>query len=85
MRTANLAGRLVLVDGGAAVDVAELLVRLSRVCRLYPGDLIFTGTPSGVGNARTPKRFLRPGEVLVSELEGVGRLAQRFAAAPDGR
>lgn len=53
--------------------------------RLYPGDLIFTGTPSGVGNARTPKRFLRLGEVLVSELEGVGRLAQRFAAAPDGR
>ncbi|MCP9951209.1 fumarylacetoacetate hydrolase family protein [Actinomadura madurae] len=41
------------------MDVAELLVRLSRVCRLYPGDLIFTGTPSGVGNARTPKRFLR--------------------------
>ncbi|SPT51619.1 MULTISPECIES: fumarylacetoacetate hydrolase family protein [Actinomadura] len=66
-------------------DVPELLVRLSRVCRLYPGDLIFTGTPSGVGNARTPKRFLRPGEVLVSELEGVGRLTQRFAAAPDGR
>jgi 2-keto-4-pentenoate hydratase/2-oxohepta-3-ene-1,7-dioic acid hydratase in catechol pathway len=61
-------------------DVPELLVRLSRVCRLFPGDLIFTGTPSGVGNARSPKRFLRPGEVLVSELEGVGRLTQRFAA-----
>lgn len=36
MRTANLAGRLVLVDGGAAVDVAELLVRLSRVCGCTP-------------------------------------------------
>ena len=62
-------------------DVPELLVRLSRVCRLFPGDLIFTGTPSGVGNARTPKRFLRPGEELVSELEGVGALTQRFVAA----
>lgn len=62
-------------------DVPELLVRLSRVCRLFPGDLVFTGTPSGVGNARTPKRFIRPGEVLVSELEGVGRLTQRFVAA----
>jgi 2-keto-4-pentenoate hydratase/2-oxohepta-3-ene-1,7-dioic acid hydratase in catechol pathway len=61
-------------------DVPELLVRLSRVCTLNPGDLIFTGTPSGVGNARTPKRFIRPGEVLVSELEGVGRLTQRFVA-----
>ncbi|TDD79784.1 FAA hydrolase family protein [Actinomadura darangshiensis] len=65
-------------------DVPELLVRLSRVCRLFPGDLVFTGTPAGVGNARSPKRFLRPGEVLVSELEGVGRLTQRFTAAPDG-
>jgi 2-keto-4-pentenoate hydratase/2-oxohepta-3-ene-1,7-dioic acid hydratase in catechol pathway len=65
-------------------DVPELIVRLSRVCRLYPGDLIFTGTPSGVGNARSPKRFLRPGEVLVSELEGVGRLTQRFVARSGG-
>jgi 2-keto-4-pentenoate hydratase/2-oxohepta-3-ene-1,7-dioic acid hydratase in catechol pathway len=61
-------------------DIPELLVRLSGVCRLNPGDLIFTGTPPGVGNARTPKRFVRPGEVLVSELEGVGRLTQRFVA-----
>ncbi|MFF4237647.1 fumarylacetoacetate hydrolase family protein [Actinomadura geliboluensis] len=61
-------------------DVPELLVRLSRVCRLFPGDLVFTGTPAGVGNARSPKRFIRPGEVLVSQLEGVGGLTQRFVA-----
>ncbi|MFI0350062.1 fumarylacetoacetate hydrolase family protein [Actinomadura sp. 9N407] len=65
-------------------DVPELLVRLSRVCRLFPGDLVFTGTPSGVGNARSPKRFIRPGEVLVSDLEGVGRLTQRFVAKGSG-
>lgn len=63
-------------------SVPELLVRLSRVCRLLPGDLIFTGTPAGVGNARTPKRFVKPGDVLVSELEGVGSITQRFVAGP---
>ncbi len=62
-------------------DVPELLVRLSAICTLLPGDLIFTGTPSGVGNARDPKRFLRPGEELVSEIEGVGRIRTRFRPA----
>ncbi|WP_375387032.1 fumarylacetoacetate hydrolase family protein [uncultured Amnibacterium sp.] len=59
-------------------DVPELLVRLSAVCALLPGDLIFTGTPSGIGNARTPKRFLRAGDVLVSEIEGLGSIRTRF-------
>jgi 2,4-didehydro-3-deoxy-L-rhamnonate hydrolase len=54
--------------------VAELVSRLSQVCPLLPGDLIFTGTPSGVGLGRTPHRYLRDGEVLVSEIEGLGRL-----------
>ncbi|WP_149261855.1 fumarylacetoacetate hydrolase family protein [Actinomadura sp. K4S16] len=63
-------------------SVPELLVRLSRICRLFPGDLVFTGTPAGVGNARSPKRFIRPGDVLVSELEGVGSMTQRFVAGP---
>lgn len=61
-------------------DIPELLVRLSRVCPLLPGDLVFTGTPAGVGNARSPKRFLRPGQTLRSGLEGVGVLTQRFVA-----
>jgi 2-keto-4-pentenoate hydratase/2-oxohepta-3-ene-1,7-dioic acid hydratase in catechol pathway len=62
-------------------DVPELLVRLSAICTLLPGDLIFSGTPSGVGNARTPKRFLTPGEELISEIEGVGSIRTRFRAA----
>jgi 2-keto-4-pentenoate hydratase/2-oxohepta-3-ene-1,7-dioic acid hydratase in catechol pathway len=62
--------------------VAELVHRLSQVCELLPGDLIFTGTPGGVGNRRTPPRFVRPGEVLVSRLEHVGEISQRFVAAP---
>lgn len=59
-------------------DVPELVSRLSAVCELYPGDLIFTGTPSGVGNARDPKRFLTPGDTLVSTIEGIGTITQTF-------
>ncbi|MCQ0008042.1 fumarylacetoacetate hydrolase family protein [Actinomadura madurae] len=85
MRTANLAAASSWSTAARPWTSPSCSSGCRGCARLYPGDLIFTGTPSGVGNARTPKRFLRPGEVLVSELEGVGRLAQRFAAAPDGR
>lgn len=61
-------------------DVPELLVRLSAVCPLLPGDIIFSGTPSGIGNRRTPPRFIGPDDVLVSEIEGIGILTTRFAA-----
>ena len=61
-------------------DVPELLVRLSAVCRLLPGDIIFSGTPSGIGNRRTPPRFIRPDDVLVSDIEGIGTLTTRFTA-----
>lgn len=62
-------------------DIPELVARLSAVVTLWPGDIIFTGTPSGVGNARTPKRFLHPGEVLTSTIEGIGEIITRFTAA----
>ena len=55
-------------------DVPDLLVHLSSVLTLLPGDVIFTGTPSGVGMGRRPPRFLQPGEVIESEIEGIGRL-----------
>jgi 2-keto-4-pentenoate hydratase/2-oxohepta-3-ene-1,7-dioic acid hydratase in catechol pathway len=61
-------------------DVPELLVRLSAVCRLLPGDIIFSGTPSGIGNRRTPPRFIGTDDVLVSEIEGIGTLTTRFTA-----
>jgi 2,4-diketo-3-deoxy-L-fuconate hydrolase len=54
--------------------VPRLVAYLSGICTLYPGDLIFTGTPAGVGMGRTPRRFLRPGETLMTEIEGLGRL-----------
>jgi 2-keto-4-pentenoate hydratase/2-oxohepta-3-ene-1,7-dioic acid hydratase in catechol pathway len=58
--------------------VPELVAYLSRHCELAPGDLIFTGTPSGVGSAR--KRYLKPGETIETGLEGVGRLVNRCLA-----
>ncbi len=55
-------------------DLPTLVVHLSSVLTLLPGDVIFTGTPSGVGMGRDPKRFLRPGQVVESEIEGIGKL-----------
>ena len=63
-------------------NVAELVSKLSAVCPLLPGDIIFTGTPSGGGNARDPKRFLEPGQVLVSHIEGIGELRNEMVAGP---
>ncbi|MGW5610524.1 fumarylacetoacetate hydrolase family protein [Streptomyces sp. NPDC003753] len=61
--------------------VAELIERLSAVCPLLPGDLIFTGTPAGVGHARTPQRYLRPGDEVITRIEGIGQLRQTCVAA----
>jgi 2-keto-4-pentenoate hydratase/2-oxohepta-3-ene-1,7-dioic acid hydratase in catechol pathway len=62
-------------------DVPELIARLSAVLPLLPGDIVFSGTPSGIGNARTPKRFLTAGDELISEIEGIGSIRTRFQAA----
>jgi 2-keto-4-pentenoate hydratase/2-oxohepta-3-ene-1,7-dioic acid hydratase in catechol pathway len=52
--------------------VAELIASLSAMVPLLPGDLIFTGTPSGVGSTRDPRRYLSPGDVITSEIDGIG-------------
>ncbi len=62
-------------------SVTELLSGLSQVITLYPGDLVLTGTPSGVGLGRNPERYLQPGEVLTSRFESIGELQQTFLAA----
>ena len=62
-------------------DVPELIARLSAVCVLLPGDLIFSGTPAGIGNRRIPQRFIGADDVLVSEIEGIGSLTTRFVLA----
>ena len=58
-------------------DVPTVIEYISALCPLLPGDLIFTGTPEGVGYARKPPRFLHPGDVLTSTIEGIGDLVTR--------
>jgi 2-keto-4-pentenoate hydratase/2-oxohepta-3-ene-1,7-dioic acid hydratase in catechol pathway len=60
--------------------VAELVSYISGVCTLSPGDLIFTGTPPGVGFARKPPVFLQPGNVVEVELERIGVLRNSVTA-----
>jgi len=53
-------------------DIPAIIEHLSRGMTLLPGDIIATGTPSGVGFARQPPEFLRPGDVVECEIEGIG-------------
>lgn len=55
--------------------VRQLIAYLSQTMTLLPGDVIATGTPSGIGAARTPPRFLRPGDTVVISIDGVTELA----------
>ena len=54
--------------------IAELVSYLSGVCTLNPGDLIYTGTPPGVGVARKPPVYLKPGDTVEVEIEKIGTL-----------
>jgi 2,4-diketo-3-deoxy-L-fuconate hydrolase len=63
-------------------SVPQLVSYLSGIVTLFPGDLIFTGTPSGVGMGRTPPRFLNDGDRLHSWIENVGDLEQSFVPQP---
>jgi len=62
-------------------SVPVLVARLSAVLPLLPGDVIFTGTPAGVGAARNPKRFLAAGDELVTTIEGIGTMRHQFLPA----
>jgi 2,4-didehydro-3-deoxy-L-rhamnonate hydrolase len=61
-------------------NVAQLIAELSSILPLLPGDVIFTGTPAGVGGTRQPPRFLQPGEVVTSEIQGIGTLRNQCVA-----
>lgn len=60
---------------------AELISYLSQQFTLLPNTVILTGTPEGVGFARKPPVFLRPGDTIEIEIDGIGTLANRVAAA----
>lgn len=64
-------------------SVPTLVAELSAILPLEPGDVIFTGTPSGVGYARSPQRFLKEGEELVTTIEGIGEMRHVFVSRSD--
>lgn len=70
-----------ILQNGTTADmifsVAELVSFLSRSLTLEPGDLIFTGTPAGVGSVREPRRYLVAGDVITTEIERLGSLVNR--------
>ncbi len=61
--------------------VRQIISHVSRFMALVPGDIIATGTPSGVGLGMNPPRFLTPGDVMEVEVEGLGRQRQTAVAA----
>jgi 2-keto-4-pentenoate hydratase/2-oxohepta-3-ene-1,7-dioic acid hydratase in catechol pathway len=60
--------------------IPDLIEYLSRVFTLEPGDIISTGTPAGVGFARKPPRFLKPGDEVVVSVQGLGELRNPVVA-----
>jgi 2,4-diketo-3-deoxy-L-fuconate hydrolase len=59
-------------------DVPHIVAYLSHRVRLRPGDLIFTGTPAGVGWGRTPKEYLAAGDQILTTIDGIGTLTTRI-------
>jgi 2-keto-4-pentenoate hydratase/2-oxohepta-3-ene-1,7-dioic acid hydratase in catechol pathway len=64
----------VMQDGNMIFDIPTTIESLSAGLTLEPGDMISTGTPSGVGFARTPPVFLKPGDKVEGEVQGIGNL-----------
>lgn len=64
-------------------SIPKLVAYCSRMFTLEPGDLILTGTPSGVGRARKPPRFLTDGDRVSVHIEGIGELANTCQIVPD--
>ncbi|MBN9634489.1 MAG: fumarylacetoacetate hydrolase family protein [Actinobacteria bacterium] len=69
--------------GDLIFSVPTLVSYLSSILPLFPGDLIFTGTPDGVGFAMNPQRYLQPGEELITVIEGIGSMRHRMVAQQD--
>jgi 2,4-diketo-3-deoxy-L-fuconate hydrolase len=57
--------------------IDQIVAHLSGICELYPGDVVYTGSPSGVGHGMKPPKYLKPGDVIETTLEGVGSMINR--------
>src|SRR5881396_1142994 len=71
--------------GAMIFGVGALLEYVSQAFTLEPGDVIFTGTPAGVGSTRSPREWLKPGDVVRVEITGLGVLENLVADEPAGR
>ena len=60
----------------------DIIAYVTRFVTIKPGDLIFTGTPSGVGCFRKPPLWLKHGDEIVCEIDGIGRISNRVQAIP---
>ena len=60
--------------------IQDIIERLTQSITLLPGDIILTGTPGGVGMHRSPPEFLKPGDVIESEIEGIGKIINTVVA-----
>jgi 2-keto-4-pentenoate hydratase/2-oxohepta-3-ene-1,7-dioic acid hydratase in catechol pathway len=60
--------------------VAEIIEYVTRTITLEPGDLIATGTPAGVGVFRKPPLFMKPGDEITIEIDGIGSLTNPVVA-----
>lgn len=67
-------------SGDLVFSIPELIEYISSEVTLYPGDLIFTGTPAGVGLGMTPQRFLTDGDVITSSITGIGSMTNKVRA-----
>ncbi|MDH3509940.1 MAG: fumarylacetoacetate hydrolase family protein [Gammaproteobacteria bacterium] len=65
--------------GDLCIGIGELIQYLSTICQLNPGDVIATGTPSGVGYAQDPQRWLKPGDRIEIEIDQIGCLENQVA------
>ncbi|MDF2780929.1 MAG: 5-oxopent-3-ene,2,5-tricarboxylate decarboxylase [Geminicoccaceae bacterium] len=77
-----------LQDGNTAdmvFPVPRIVALLSQVMTLEPGDVIATGTPSGVGHARRPPLWMKPGDVVTCEIDGIGTLSNPIVDAVEAR
>lgn len=82
--SSRLNGEVMQVDTTANMlfPLADVIADVSRGMTLEPGDLIITGTPSGVGHARRPQRWMKPGDECEVEIEGIGVLRNPIEAEP---
>lgn len=70
------------LTGGMIHNIFQQIEHLTTVMTLEPGDILATGTCSGVGIALQPPKFLKPGDVVRVEIEGLGHIENRIVADP---